>query len=80
MFLITTLFLTSCAAVNSGDKETKALLLPDIQEYSKKEQIVLADELQFLMKNYNPAPVSFKFLKACHISQKETRAAYEALR
>lgn len=78
--LVTLIFLTSCGTADLGDSKTKALILPDVKEYSTEDQNKVADELEFLMKNYNPKPVSVVFLKDYHIMQKETRIAKKALK
>lgn len=77
--LVTLVLLTSCATANLGDSQTKALILPDVPEYTPAQQKEVADELLFLMANYKPRPTSLIFLKDYHVMQQETRAAISAI-
>lgn len=65
----------ACSGAGGLDNsKTKELILPEIKNYSKAEQIKLADEL----KN-NDVPVSRIFIKDYHKMQQETRIAKNSL-
>jgi hypothetical protein len=78
MFLTTTLFLTSCAGADLGNSKTKALILPDVKEYSAAQQTALADEIEFIRETKKTRPVCLTFSKDYHVMQQETRAAQQA--
>lgn len=74
------ILLASCAGGSSAsDTKSRALVLPQVQEYTKAEQNRVADELEELFRVRQQKPMTLKMLKDYHRMQQETRAASEIL-
>lgn len=75
------ILLASCAGANSAsDKNSRALVLPEIKEYTKEQQNRVADELEILFRAQQRKPESVVFLKDYHKMIQETRAAQKRLK
>lgn len=74
------ILLTSCAAANLGDRDTKAMILPDVPNHPVSQQLAAADELEKIMKMNGGKSAVLEMLKSCHVVQQETRAAQKLLK
>lgn len=73
-----TIFLFACSGANSGNSQTKPLILPATKEYPKPVQTKLATEIKTLMKS-DPKPACLMFAKDYDVMTQETKVAQKTL-